>query len=139
MKWIVKSAIIISSFVFVDGCKTDKPDIVHYGNIVEVTDENYTSLLNSDKLLILYFKMHNCIYCAGMEPVIDKIAAKYFCNITIGKVNIEDALNSTKVYGVTSFPTTFFLLNGTVVDTIVGSYGLTEVENVTKKYVGLCE
>lgn len=120
-------------------CKTEKPDVPQSNNIYTVSDVSYQSFVKSDKLVILYFKMNNCKFCAEMEPVIDKIAAKYHCNSIIGKIQYENNPDLTLKFSVKSFPVTFFLINETVVDTLSGSWEYSVVEKIVSSYESGCK
>lgn len=130
--------LIILLFSFV-GCKTEKPEVQENHNVLNVNDANYQSFIDTDKLVILFFKMHNCKYCTEMEPVIDRIAAKYVCNSIIGKMQYEDNPDLTSKFNVKSFPVTFFLKNGSVMDTLTGSREFSVVEEVVTRHESGCK
>jgi len=85
------------------------------------TDENFDEeVLKSDLPVLVDFFAEWCGPCKMMAPVIDELAKEYEGKVKIGKLNVDQAPETSQKYGVQSIPTLAFFKGGEVVETIVG-------------------
>lgn len=58
-----------------------------------------------------------------MEPVVDRLAAKYSDKVVFGKLNTDEQSDIATRYDVQSIPTFMVFKNGRPVDTAIGAVG----------------
>lgn len=86
------------------------------------TDENFQmEVLESDIPVLVDFYADWCGPCKMVAPIIEELAGEYEGKIKIGKLNVDEELNTTEKYRVMSIPTLIFFKNGTAVETMVGA------------------
>jgi thioredoxin 1 len=85
-----------------------------------ITDQNYTEVLQEEKLIVLDFWAEWCGPCRMVSPVIDELAGEYDGKVIIGKVDVDDNNEIATAYGIRNIPTILFLKGGKVVDKQVG-------------------
>jgi len=91
-------------------------------NIIEVTDQNFEEVVaNSDKLVLLDFWAAWCGPCMALGPTMDSLADEYAGRLVIGKVNIQDAMNTAQKCHISAIPTIVFFKDGQVVESVVGA------------------
>jgi thioredoxin 1 len=67
-----------------------------------------------------------------MDPVLDKLAAKYSDRILFGKVNVDEEMNISSRYQVFSIPTFMIFKNGQPMDAVIGAVGESSLERLLK-------
>ncbi len=103
--------------------------------IVELTESNFKQYSNGTKPLLVDFWATWCGPCRIMEPVIEKLAAKYNNNVVFGRVNVDEEMALSSRYQVFSIPTFMLFKNGTPVDAVVGAVGAVGLEGLVKKAI----
>ncbi|MCQ2077714.1 MAG: thioredoxin [Bacteroidaceae bacterium] len=88
---------------------------------MEINDENYQSVLEQGKPVVLDFWATWCGPCKMIAPYIEELAQKYEGQVVIGKVNVEECDNLTAEFSIRNIPTLIFIKNNTVVDKFVGA------------------
>ena len=88
--------------------------------MVNITDENYKSVVNSDKLVIIDFYAEWCGPCKMIAPILEKVE-QVNTGLVIGKANVDDVIETSKINNIRNVPTLLFFKNGEVVGKIVGS------------------
>lgn len=61
-----------------------------------------------------------CGPCRRLAPVIDQLASEYKGKVTFYKVNVDNAKDLSKAYGIQSIPTLFFIPSSGKPEKIVG-------------------
>lgn len=89
----------------------------------KVTEENFQDLVSRNPIVFLDFWATWCGPCRIMEPVVDKLAAKYSGKITFGKVNVDEEMNLSSRYQVFSIPTFIIFKKGRPMDAVIGAVG----------------
>jgi thioredoxin 1 len=99
-------------------------------NIVELTDQNFeTEVLKADVPVLVDFTAVWCGPCKALAPIIEKIATDYQGKVKVGKLDIDNAPEVTRKYGVKSVPTVMIFQDAQKVGQ---SVGLTSRENLLK-------
>jgi thioredoxin 1 len=88
---------------------------------VVITSENFESLKNGDKPLVVDFWATWCGPCRMIGPIISKLAEKYDGQIVVGKCDVEDNDELAAEFGIRNIPTILFFKNGQVIDKVVGA------------------
>ena len=88
---------------------------------VVITSENFESLKNGDKPLVVDFWATWCGPCRMIGPIISKLAEKYDGQIVVGKCDVEDNDELAAEFGIRNIPTILFFKNGQIIDKVVGA------------------
>lgn len=76
-----------------------------------------------------------CGPCRIMDPVVEKLAAKYSDKILFGKVNVDEEMNISSRYQVFSIPTFMIFKNGQPMDAVIGAVGEASLERLLKSAI----
>ncbi len=88
---------------------------------VHITDENFENeVLKSDVPVLLDAWGPDCPWCMKLVPTIRILAARYDGKVKVGEVNVADARNISKRFGIRGTPTILFFKNGAVVERMSG-------------------
>ena len=85
------------------------------------TNTNFEELLQDSKLVVVDFWATWCGPCRMLSPILDEVEAEMPNDITVVKVNVDDADEIAAQYRIMSIPTLLFFKNGKVVDKTVGA------------------
>lgn len=86
-----------------------------------LTGENFEQeVLRSQKPVLVDFWATWCGPCRMQAPVLEALAAELGEELTVGKVNVDDASDLASRYGVLSIPTLMLFQNGEVIRKTVG-------------------
>lgn len=89
-------------------------------SLINITSENFAEeVLDAEATVLLDFWADWCGPCMMLAPIVDEIAEENG-NITVGKVNVDDAPELAQAYGVSSIPTLVVIKNGKEVNRSVG-------------------
>ena len=86
-----------------------------------ITNDNFESVMNSGKPVVLDFWATWCGPCKKIAPVIEELAEQYADQVIVGKVDVEENDDISFKYGIRNIPTVLFIKDGQVVDKIVGA------------------
>lgn len=96
--------------------------------IMNIKEEEFEEkVLKSDKKVLVDFYADWCGPCKMMGPVIEKLAEEVD-DISFVKVNVDNAQNISRRYGIMSIPALFIFENGEVVKNSVGFKSLDELK-----------
>jgi len=85
------------------------------------TNSNFNELLKDSKLVVVDFWATWCGPCRMLSPILDEVEAEMASQITVVKVNVDDADEIAGAYRIMSIPTLLFFKGGQVVDKTVGA------------------
>ncbi|MBP7464454.1 MAG: thioredoxin, partial [Bacteroidales bacterium] len=88
---------------------------------LEITDQNISTLLQTEKPVVIDFWAVWCGPCRMIAPIIDEMAQTYGDRAVIGKVNVDENMEISSKYGIRNIPTVIFVKNGELVDKVVGA------------------
>ena len=101
------------------------------GKVVVVTDAEFEStVLQSDKPVILDFWAEWCQPCKMLSPTVEEIAGEYEDAVKVGKLNVDDNPGTATKYGIRGIPTLLFFKGGQVVQQLVGVKSKSEIKKV---------
>jgi thioredoxin 1 len=90
-------------------------------NVIELTDANFDAeVLQSKDPVLVDFSATWCGPCKVLAPIVEKIADENVGKYRVGKLDIDDAPEITKRYGVRGVPTVIVFKGGEKIDQHVG-------------------
>ena len=87
-------------------------------SVAKLTNENFESIVSNGTVLVDFFAEW-CGPCKMMSPIIDEIAEERN-DITVAKLNVDDAVEIATKFNVLSIPTLVIFKDGKEVSRIVG-------------------
>ena len=107
-------------------------EIAQTNSTVKLTEENFEALSKSELPLFVDFWAEWCGPCRIMDPVVEKLAAKYSGRVLFGKVNVDEEMGISSRYQVFSIPTFMIFKGGKPMDGVIGAVGEASLENLVK-------
>ena len=89
-------------------------------SVISVNKENFDSIKNSDKPVLLDFYADWCGPCRMVSPLVDEIAEEN-PQYVVGKINVDDQPELAMQFGVASIPTLIVLKGGEIKAQSVGA------------------
>ena len=102
---------------------------------VTITTENFESLRNGDKPLVVDFWATWCGPCRAIAPIIEELANEYDGKIVVGKCDVEENDGLAMEFGIRNIPTILFIKDGVVVDKHVGASTKSKLQEKFDKLV----
>jgi len=114
--------------VFFAGCARERG-----GSTRLVTQEDLDRFLDKHDVVLLDFYADWCGPCKAMKPTIRKIEQDYAGKVAVGVIDVDDAPELARKYGVASIPACFILQKGKVKSVLRGLRSRSEVEDAIKQ------
>ena len=95
-------------------------------SVLNVNKENFDSVKNSSKAVLLDFYADWCGPCRMVSPIVEDIAAEN-PQYLIGKINVDKEPELAQQFKVLSIPTLAVIKNGAVINRSVGARPKTEI------------
>ena len=102
---------------------------------VTITTENFESLRNGDKPLVVDFWATWCGPCRAIAPIIEELANEYDGKIVVGKCDVEENDDIAMEFGIRNITTILFIKDGVVVDKHVGASTKSKLQEKFDKLV----
>jgi len=105
---------------------------------LSISDASFEREVLSDPGIVLVdFWAPWCGPCLHMAPVLDALAADYAGQIKIAKINVDENPRAASRYETRSIPTLLVFKRGELVDRLVGTVPLAEIEKHIKPLLKL--
>ena len=101
--------------------------------VMELTSENFNREIANNDLLLVDFWAEWCGPCKSMHPIFTRMAKKYK-RVRFARVNVDNAQDIARKYGVQSIPTFIMFKNGEIANTMVGAVGEPGIHMICKKF-----
>jgi len=88
---------------------------------LEFTDENIKEIINSGKPVVIDFWAEWCGPCRMVGPVVEELAKEYDGKVVIGKMDVDNNVDTPNEYGIRNIPTILFFKGGQLVDKQIGA------------------
>ena len=88
---------------------------------LEITDENIKEIISSGKPVVIDFWAEWCGPCRMVGPMVEELAKEYDGKVVIGKMNVDNNVDTPIEYGIRNIPTILFFKDGQLVDKQVGA------------------
>ena len=88
--------------------------------VLSINKENFETVKNSEKTVLLDFYADWCGPCRMVSPIVDEIAEERE-DILVGKINVDNEPELAQKFGVISIPTLVILKDGKVVNQSAGA------------------
>ena len=96
--------------------------------MVRLTEANFDALSAGDRPMFVDFWAEWCGPCRIMDPVLERLAAKYSDRVLFGKVNVDEEMSISSRYQVFSIPTFMMFKKGQPMDVVIGAVGEASLE-----------
>jgi thioredoxin 1 len=101
-------------------------------DLVELTDKNVTSAINSSSFYILEFYYPGCSHCSFVAKIASELSNELNGQIIFARMNVSSNPQTLKKYKVSSFPTLLFFDEGVLVDRKKGNISKSDLLNDLK-------
>ncbi len=89
-------------------------------SVLRVNKNNFDSIKNSEKAVLLDFYADWCGPCRMVSPLVDQIAEERK-DVVVGKINVDEEQELASAFGVFSIPCLVVLKDGKVVKKSAGA------------------
>lgn len=88
---------------------------------IKITDENFeTEVMQSALPVLVDFWAEWCGPCHMIAPTVEEIAKEYDGKIKVGKVNVDENMNTAAKFGIRSIPTLLVFKEGKIAGQFIG-------------------
>ena len=88
---------------------------------LELTDGNIKEIINSGKPVVVDFWAEWCGPCRMVGPIVEELAKEFDGQVVIGKMDVDENVETPNEYGIRNIPTILFFKDGQVVDKQIGA------------------
>ena len=89
-------------------------------SVIELTKENFNTVLNTDKKILIDFFATWCGPCRMVSPIVDEIADEH-PEFVVAKVDVDQNPDLAGEFGVMSIPTLVVIKDGKVINQSAGA------------------
>lgn len=88
--------------------------------VIDLTKENFETVINSDKVVLVDFWATWCPPCRTQGPILDEVAKEVANNVVIAKVNVDESQALASQFQIQSIPTLIIFKDGKPVERLQG-------------------
>ena len=104
-------------------------------SIVRLTRSDFDKQISGNKPVFVDFWAAWCGPCRTMEPVVERLAAKYGGRMVFGKLNVDEESELATRYDVQSIPMFMVFKTGRPVDATIGAVGEAALDRLIQKSI----
>jgi len=104
-----------------------------HASIVALTSSDFDAHVSGGRPVFVDFWAAWCGPCRTMEPVVERLAAKYDGAVVFGKLNVDEQSDIATRYDVQSIPTFMVFRNGQPVDAAIGAVGEAALDRLIQR------
>jgi thioredoxin 1 len=104
-----------------------------HASIVTLTSSDFDRCVNDGRPVFVDFWAVWCGPCRTMEPVVERLAARYDGKVVFGKLNVDEQSDIATKYDVQSIPTFMVFKNGKPVDAAIGAVGEVALDRLIQR------
>lgn len=105
-------------------------------DIVEVSDDNFASVVKGSRKLIIDCWAPWCGPCRMLAPTFEALAKDYKGKVTFAKLDTDKSAKTAMSLGINSIPTLIFFNGGEQVQRLTGVRPRADIETAMKKVFG---
>ena len=113
-----------------DSQKRSDPEIE---GITHLNSENFRSVINGDKPVLVDFWAEWCMPCRIMAPVMESLSKRYTEKVIFGKVNVDESSDIAAEFNINAIPNFILFVKGKSSGQVLGAVGEQGLENLIKK------
>jgi len=102
---------------------------------IEVTDNNFDSIINRYPLILIDCWAAWCAPCLMIAPMVEELAKKYKGKIVFGKLDVNKNMTTAKKFDVMAIPNLLIFKNGKLVDRVIGVQPMPILESRLKEHL----
>lgn len=103
---------------------------------ITLTDENFEEEIKESKLPVLVdFWAEWCTPCQLIGPMVEKLSDEYKDKIKVGRLNVDEAPNTSSAFRIEAIPSLLIFKDGKLVDKIIGLMPYNILESKIKPYL----
>ena len=107
-------------------------------NTITLTDASWDAdVLKSDVPVLVDFWGERCPACHSVAPLVDALAGQYQGKLKVGKLKVEDNLDTAVRYQVRGIPTFLMIKDGRVVEQRLGAASRSDFVKMIEKHVAV--
>lgn len=100
-------------------------------SVLKVNKNNFETVKNSEKTVLLDFYADWCGPCRMVSPLVDEIAEEN-PQYLIGKINVDDEPEIAAAFSVSSIPTLVVMKDGKIVNQTIGARPKNQILDMLK-------
>ena len=100
-------------------------------SVLKVNKNNFETVKNSEKTVLLDFYAGWCGPCRMVSPLVDEIAEEN-PQYLIGKINVDDEPEIAAAFSVSSIPTLVVMKDGKIVNQTIGARPKNQILDMLK-------
>lgn len=108
--------------------------------VAEVTRSNYDEVVSKYKVVFLFFTADWCGPCVSfMKTFREAASANIHPNVFYGRVDVDKSYALADKFDVRHIPSIVILVDGKIVENIIGSVSRQKLEDKIRQYIKLAE